>query len=130
LLCAEGLSSILKGEERIRGIQIAQTAPKINHLLFADDSLLFFRATESNARSVQESLQKYCDASGQQVNLTKLSIFFSKGCRQTTRNEIKVITHVENESLNEKYLGLPTEVGRSVNGSLTDSICWGQGSFN
>jgi hypothetical protein len=45
-----------------------------------------------------------------------LSIFFSKGYRQTIHNEIKSITHVENESLNEKYLGLATKVGRATNG--------------
>ena len=118
MICAEGLSSALKGEGGIQGIQVAQTAPKINHLLFADDSLLFFKAAACNARAVQESLSKYCEASGQQVNLAKSSIFFSKGCRQTIRNEIKSITHVENESLNEKYLGLPMEVGRATNGDF------------
>jgi hypothetical protein len=95
-----------------------QTAPKINHLLFADDSLLFFKAAACNARAVQESLSKYCEASGQQVNLAKSSIFFSKGCRQTIRNEIKSITHVESESSNEKYLGLTTEVSRATNGAF------------
>ena len=65
LICAEGLSSVLKGEGGIQGIQIAQTAPKINHLLFADESLLFFKAVACNARAVQESLSKYCEASGQ-----------------------------------------------------------------
>jgi hypothetical protein len=86
--------------------------------LFADDSILFFKAATTNARAVQESLSKYCEASGQRVSLAKSSIFFSKGCRQTTRDEIKSVTHVENESLNEKYLGLPTKVGRTRNGAF------------
>jgi hypothetical protein len=34
------------------------------------------------------------------------------------RDEIKCITHVENESLNEKYLGLPTEGGMTTNGAV------------
>jgi hypothetical protein len=67
---------------------------------------------------VQDSLLKYCNACGQKVNLKKSSTFFSKGCRQITHNEIKYIIHVENESLNEKYLGLATEVGRSTNRSF------------
>ena len=50
------------------------------------------------------------------MSLAKSSIFFSKGCRQTIRD--KSITHVENESLNERYLGLPTEVGRTTNGAF------------
>ena len=72
----------------------------------------------SNAQLVQESLTKYCDASGQKVNLAKSSIFFNRGCKQTLRDNIKTITQVENESLNEKYLGLPTEVGRSTNNAF------------
>jgi hypothetical protein len=86
--------------------------------LFADDSLLFCKAAASNARVVQESLVKYCEASGQKVNLTKSPIFFSKGCKQAIRDEIKDIAHVENESLNERYLSLPTDVGRTTNGAF------------
>ncbi|XP_066325111.1 uncharacterized protein [Miscanthus floridulus] len=107
-----------RAEGVVEGIQISSTAPKINHLLFADDSLLFCKAAASNARVVQESLVKYCEASGEKVNLAKSSIFFSKGCKQTIRDEIKAITHVENESLNERYLGLPTDVGRTTNGAF------------
>jgi hypothetical protein len=121
LLCAEGLSCMLKGEQinqDVQGIQISQTAPKINHLLFADDCLLFFKADARNAQAVQESLTKYCQASGQKVNLAKSSIFFSKRCKQTIRDNIKSITQVENESLSAKYLGLPTEVERTTNGAF------------
>ena len=121
LLCAEGLSCVLKGEganQYINGIQISCTYPKINHLLFADDCLLFFKADANNEQVIKECLTKYCEASGQKVNLKKSSIFFSKRCKQTIRDNIKSITQVENESLNEKYLGLPNEVGRSTNGAF------------
>ena len=121
LLCAESLSCILKGEgadQHVHGIQVSRTAPMINHLLFADDCLLFFKADASNAYAVHESLTKYCEASGQKVNLAKSSIFFSKRCKQNIRDNIKCITQVEIESLNEKYLGLPTDVGRTTNGAF------------
>ena len=87
-------------------------------MLFADDCLLFFKADANNAQVIKECLTKYCEASGQKVNLEKSSIFFSKRCKQTIRDNIKSITQVENESLNEKYLGLPNEVGRSTNGAF------------
>ena len=61
---------------------------------------------------------KYCEASGQKVNLGKSSLFFSKLCKQRICDNIKSITQVENESLNEKYMGLPTEVGRKTDGTF------------
>lgn len=43
LLAAEGLSCLPKTHvDGVRGITVASTAPEVNHLLFADDSLLFF----------------------------------------------------------------------------------------
>jgi hypothetical protein len=50
------------------------------------------------------------------VNLAKSSIFFSKGCQQIVWDKVKAITRVQNESLNERYLGLPTVGERTTNG--------------
>jgi hypothetical protein len=46
LLVVEGLSCILKVNDRsstLHGVKVASSAPAVNHLLFADDSLLFFQ---------------------------------------------------------------------------------------
>ena len=48
LLCAEGFTSLLAKAEndgKIHGASICRGAPKVSNLLFADDSLLFCRAT-------------------------------------------------------------------------------------
>jgi hypothetical protein len=47
LLCAEGFSALLtkaKDDGLIRGIKLATSAPRVNHLLFTDDSLLLLEA--------------------------------------------------------------------------------------
>jgi hypothetical protein len=47
LLCAEGFSALLEEAERegrMSGIRVCQNAPSVSHLLFADDSLILFRA--------------------------------------------------------------------------------------
>ena len=62
------------------GIRVAPSAPKVSHLLFADDSLLLFKANRENAETVKNVLDLYCRASGQQVNLEKSLIHFAKGC--------------------------------------------------
>jgi hypothetical protein len=78
LLAAEGLSGLLKQSRQssqLEGIKVASTAPAVNHLLFADDSLLFVKANVEGALEVNGLLEKYCNASGQRVNLDKSSVF-------------------------------------------------------
>jgi hypothetical protein len=67
LIAAEGLLCLLKDKDQssaLNGLKVAPTAPAMNHLLFADDSLLFFKASTEGARELKEVLQKYCNASG------------------------------------------------------------------
>jgi hypothetical protein len=62
LLYAEGFSGLLHHAESvgsIKGIKLAPTAPTINHLLFADDSLLLMEANEVSAAAIKSILQKY-----------------------------------------------------------------------
>ena len=57
-------------------------------------------------------------ASGQRINHDKSSIFFSRGCPGSMREAIKNSLQVHNESLSERYLGMPTDVGHSKNGTF------------
>lgn len=59
-------------------------------------------------------LQAYQQGSGQMVNTQKSAIFFSANCVDPSKEEVMQITGINNEALSEKYLGLPTEVGRST----------------
>uniref|UniRef100_A0A453DS71 Uncharacterized protein n=1 Tax=Aegilops tauschii subsp. strangulata TaxID=200361 RepID=A0A453DS71_AEGTS len=63
-------------------------------------------------------LDTYCMASGERINNEKSSIFFSKGCPVQLKESIKQNLHVQNESLSERYLGMPTDVGHSKNGTF------------
>jgi hypothetical protein len=74
----------------LNGIKVAPTAPAVNHLLFADDSLLFFKASDEGVAEIKDVLDKYCNASGQRINMDKSSIYFSKGCPEDLRQGISV----------------------------------------
>jgi hypothetical protein len=76
---SEGLSCLLKHAMRTRemeGIQIANTAPKVNHLLFADDCILFSKDTPTDAANMKEILVVCCNTSGQRVNNVESFLFF------------------------------------------------------
>lgn len=52
LLCAEGLSSLVKVRERqglISGVKISRGGPTISHLLFVDDYLIFCKAVKEES---------------------------------------------------------------------------------
>lgn len=52
LFCVEGLSHVITkaaNEGVVTGCQVSPNAPRVTHLLFADDSFLFFKATVAEA---------------------------------------------------------------------------------
>lgn len=114
LLCAEGFSALLHEAEakgHITGIKLAPTAPSVNHLLFADDSLLLLEATAESAAAVNAILQAYEEASGQVINREKSSILFSKNCSRRLKESILLAFGLRAEGQGGKYLGLPTYIG-------------------
>lgn len=85
----------------------------VTHLLFADDSFLFFRASRGEAEIIKGLLNTYETLSGQSVNFQKSGIHFSSNVQQRVRNELSNILGVSNNFHDSKYLGLPSLVGRS-----------------
>ena len=115
LLCTEGLNGLIKRAENngdLHGFSLCKRGPKLTHLLFANDSLLFCRATMEECGKVLEILNMYEMASGQKVNRSKTSLFFSKSTPADLKHEIKVALGVPKIMLYEKYLGLPSFVGK------------------
>lgn len=60
VLCTELLISQLKQAERekkLSGLKIARSSPSISHLLFADDSLFFYKATQEECSELMRTLR-------------------------------------------------------------------------
>ena len=92
LLCTEGLHGLIQhatsvGE--IKGFSLCQRGPALTHLLFANNSLLFCRATGDECRKIINILETYEGESGQKVNKNKTTIFFCKSTDEATKQEIK-----------------------------------------
>jgi hypothetical protein len=121
LFCVEGFSALLRQAQQERllaGVGFGSTGPNITHLLFADDSVVFLEANSANMMALKSVLQQYESCSGQRVNIQKSSIFFGKGCTDAVKDEVKNVIGISCEALSEKYLGLPTQVGRSKDGAF------------
>jgi hypothetical protein len=103
---------IIKATSTEVGGYICNRAPWITHLLFSDDSLIFINACEASATRLNEILNIYNQASGQQVNRSKSSIYFNPCTSKTQMEEVKQVLNISLEAICEKYLGLPTTVGR------------------
>ena len=97
---------------RFSNISLCRSRPKLTHLLFADDNLLFCRAATKECAAVLNTLETYEDASGQKVNRNKTTLFFSKSTSEVMRQAIKETLGVQEIHQYEKYLGLPSLVGR------------------
>ena len=81
LLCAEGLSSLIKASVAngvLKGISVCRGGPELSHLFFVDNSLIFYRVSMEDCDELQRVLGVYERASGQQLNRAKTSLFFSK----------------------------------------------------
>jgi hypothetical protein len=122
ILCAEGLSSLLqlaKRDRRITGLPITMGGIRLNHLFFADDSLLFCKASIIEWLSIQELLQIYEKASGQKLNRDKTSVFFSKNTKEEAKELILSNAGVSSTRRYEKYLGLLALIGKSKVSAFT-----------
>lgn len=65
LFIADGLSALLRNKVDmgiITPVKICRRAPGISHLLFANDTLLFFKASRAQAQEVKSCLDMYASA--------------------------------------------------------------------
>ena len=58
-------------------VQALKGGQAFSHLFFADDLVLFAKADLQNCISVKETLDTFCELSGQQVSPNKSKVYFS-----------------------------------------------------
>ncbi|XP_074300083.1 uncharacterized protein LOC141631292 [Silene latifolia] len=116
LLCADSFSRMLcKAAEmgQIHGMRVCRGPPRISHLFFADDSILFIKENAEECLKVANIISQYEQASGQKINFDKSEVVFSKKVGVQRRDMIKELLGFREVDKHEKYLGLPTIIGRS-----------------
>jgi hypothetical protein len=119
LFVADCLSVLLKHYERmgyLEGIKVCRRDPSVTHLLFADDSLLFFRANTQQATRVKQALSIFEKNTGQLLSPSKCSLLVREGRDAHDLEQVRSVLGVEKVEFEEKHLGLPTPLGRVKRG--------------
>lgn len=84
----------------------------MNHLLFADNSVIFCKADLETNKSIQLLLNKYENASEQKINREKTSMIFSRNVTEELKEGIMSLWGRSHTQQYESYLGLPSIVGK------------------
>ena len=124
MLRTEGLHGLISqatSQGELLGYSLCKNGPKLTHLLFANDSLLFCRATPQECEKVLEILDTYSQGSGQHINKSKTTIFFNRSTTLKRKQYIKDALGVPKIRRYEKCLGLPFLIGRRRKQALNSS---------
>lgn len=121
LLRSEGLHFLLHraaDSRQIQGMSICKKGSRLTHLFFADDSLIFYKASLVECQKIQDLLDCYERASDQKLNRIKTGLFFSKSTPSNILDQIKSSLGVQGIKQFERYLCLPSLVGKKKKASL------------
>ena len=66
------------------GVPTSPRGPKINHLFFADDSLIFCKTNSQEWVTLSKILDYYEEVLGQRLNKEKTAIFFGRNTSRRT----------------------------------------------
>ena len=86
---------------------VARKAPKLSHLFFADDLVLFVKASLDQVDIISKVLDNFCLSSGHRISKEKTTVFFSRNTDNHVAQQIgdgfgfKITTDMG------KYLGVP-----------------------
>ena len=86
------------------GVACARRAPKVNHLLFADDSILFGKANIQSREAISTTLKKYELASRQRINFQKSMVNFSPNVDEELKGNILNFLGLSSTETHDWYL--------------------------
>lgn len=109
VLCMERLCHMIErsiARKQWKPISISCGGPKLSHICFADDLILFAEASVSQIGIIRGVLESFCNASGQKVSLEKSKIYFSKNVSRDLENLISAESGIKSSKDLGKYLGM------------------------
>ncbi|KAH7576817.1 hypothetical protein JRO89_XS01G0156600 [Xanthoceras sorbifolium] len=110
IICAEWLSRLICAIENgglFSRLRCSRSGPKITHLFFADNSLIFTRANLAECLTLKSLLLQYEQATGQKVSFDKSTICFSG---QVSQDVIRDIAEMLGGGLGFRNIGVFVEL--------------------
>ncbi|XP_019257820.1 PREDICTED: uncharacterized protein LOC109236045 [Nicotiana attenuata] len=89
------------------GFGLPKWSPKINHLAYADDTIIFSSSDAMSLRLIMEVLKSYEIASGQLINTTKSAVYVHHSTNEEVVRKIERITGLGRKEFPFTYLGCP-----------------------
>ena len=96
----------IKEQQGFRGIKISRRGPSINHLLFVEDYLVFFKTNVHSCRKIKKLMKDFSNLSGLKINFTKSELYTSSNCSIRKQKWFTSILGVKHTSSPPKYLGI------------------------
>lgn len=93
-------------EGRLSGVKASIGGPTITHVMYAYD-IIFTKANRSEAKTLNNFLEKYCSWSNQQAIQAKSSLIFSKTSPKSVMRVVKHILQMKCLAKDAKYMGSP-----------------------
>lgn len=110
VLCIERLFHLINAAVEYKfwsPIQLSRGGPKLSHLAFADDLMLFAEASADQVEIIKTTLKLFCDSSGQKVSQDKTRVFFSRNVSREKKKELSESLGFQCTEDMGKYLGAP-----------------------
>ncbi|XP_059285202.1 uncharacterized protein LOC132038567 [Lycium ferocissimum] len=116
ILVAEALSrglNALYKNPRFVEYGMPKGSPRINHLSYADDTILFVSADQYSVKLMMRVLNRYEKVSGQLVNLNKSAFYVHEKVQSGLVSRLKQITGIRQGLFPFTYLGCPIFYSRN-----------------
>ncbi|XP_049406079.1 uncharacterized protein LOC125869665 [Solanum stenotomum] len=110
ILSAEVLSRVLNAlfeDGRFVGYGMPKWSTKINHLSYADDTIIFTSADRYSLKKIVSVLQDYETHSEQKINKEKSGFFMHQNAAATHKQLVEEYTCISRGQFPMKYLGCP-----------------------
>ncbi|XP_074283561.1 uncharacterized protein LOC141608108 [Silene latifolia] len=136
IICMNCLSLMLDKAQinkEIQGIKLSRYNIPITHLLYADDSLLCFKATPSSCIVVKQIIADFEEVSGQMVNYAKSYLKYSPNAPPDFKQYLSKLLTIQYKDNFGVYLGVLADIGRNKVapfGYLLDKVIYKLTSWN